>query len=62
MILKTSSINLKTSSANERVPEAVAQRCSVKKVFLENSVTLFKNRLWHKCFPELCEISKNMFS
>ena len=42
--------------------EAVARRCSVKKVFLEISqnsqentcampATLLKNRLWHSCFP-----------
>ena len=48
-------------------PEAVVQRCSVKKVFLEISqncarvsfliklqaeaATLFKKRLWRRCFP-----------
>ena len=38
--------------------EAVARRRSVKKVFLEisqnsqeNTATLFKKRLWHRCFP-----------
>ena len=42
--------------------EAVARRCSVKKVFLEISqnsqentcvrpATLLKKRLWHRCFP-----------
>ena len=42
--------------------EAVVQRCSVKKVFLEilqklqesfsaRSATLLKKRLWHRCFP-----------
>ena len=38
--------------------EAVARIRSVKKVFLEisqnsqeNSATLFKKRLWHRCFP-----------
>ena len=44
--------------------EAVAQRCSVKKVFLEISqnsqetpcqsltpATLLKKRLWRRCFP-----------
>ena len=40
--------------------EAVVQRCSVKKVFLEISqnsqentcaCTLLKKRLWHRCFP-----------
>ena len=44
--------------------EAVVQRCSVKKVFLEISqnsqetpvpeaarAILLKKRLWHKCFP-----------
>ena len=45
--------------------EAVVQRCSVKKVFLEISqnsqentcarvsflITLLKKRLWHRCFP-----------
>ena len=24
--------------------------------------TLLKKRLWHRCFPEVCEISKNTFS
>ena len=35
------------------VLEAVAQRCSVKKVFLEISrpATLLKKKLWHRCFP-----------
>ena len=42
------------------IPEAVIQRCSVKKVFLEISqnsprkclrpATLLKKRLWHRCF------------
>ena len=42
-------------------PEAVAQRCSVKNVFLgisQNSQenifargSLLKKRLWHRCFP-----------
>ena len=38
----------------EHAAEAVAQRCSVKKVFLENSLRpaiLLKKRLWHRCFP-----------
>ena len=34
------------------VAEAVVQRCSIKKVFLEiRPATLLKKRLWHKCFP-----------
>ena len=28
----------------------------------ERSATLLKRRLWHKCFPKFCEISKNNFS
>ena len=59
MILGTHSITPKT--------EAAVQKCSVKKVFLEISqnsqentcarvtgirpVTLFKKRLWRRCFP-----------
>ena len=44
-----------------RTMEALIQRCSVKKVFLEISqnshantcarVSLLKKRLWHRCFP-----------
>ena len=62
MILGTHSITPKT--------EAAVQKCSVKKVFLEISqnsqentcarvtgirpVTLFKKRLWRRCFPVNC--------
>ena len=58
--------------SKKRLPEAVVQRCSVKKVFLETSqnsaklclrpATLSKKRLWHRCFSrKFCEISKNTF-
>ena len=30
--------------------EAVARRCSIKKVFLRPAI-LLKKRLWHRCFP-----------
>ena len=58
-----------------RAAEAVAQRCSVKKVFLEISqkfkgkhpcqslfATLLKNRLAHVFSYGFCEIPKNTFS
>ena len=38
--------------------EAVVQRCSVKKVFLEIS----QNSQGNSCASEFCEISKNNFS
>ena len=59
------SINFIVVCFKEVDTEAVAQRCSVKKVFLEISenslentcarvlrpATLFKKGLWHRCFP-----------
>ena len=53
------------------ISEAVAWRCSVKKVFLEISqnsqentcarVSFLIKRLWHRCFP-VNLVSKNTFS
>ena len=39
------------TEAVTRIPEAVAHRCSVKKVFCLRPATLLKQRLSHKCFP-----------
>ena len=56
---------VKLQIMNTWIPEAVVQRCSVKKVFLKNSQNSQENtcarvsflikfqaeRLWHRCFP-----------
>ena len=53
---------------SQQTIEAVPQRCSVKKMFLQipqNSQgnVFFNKRLWHsEFFSEFCEISKNTFS
>ena len=50
--------SLKKYHTSWKVPEAVTQRCSVRKVFLEipqnsqeNTCARAKKRLWHRCFP-----------
>ena len=52
---------LVTLSLKKNVSEAVIQRCSVEKVFLE-ILQSSQERLWHRRFScEFCEISKNIF-
>ena len=50
----------KNTSKRKKTGEAVVQRCSVKKVFLEISQNsqentcardFIKKSLWHRCFP-----------
>ena len=54
----------KVKDVKVRVIEAVAQRCSIKKVFLEicTAYNYMKKRLWAQVFScEFCEIFKNNF-
>ena len=50
------------TEAVTRIPEAVAHRCSVKKVFCLRPATLLRKTLTQVFSCEFCEISTNTFS